>query len=144
MATENHSRLVKLGDVGETVADEKQDIRGREVIDSDGQKLGKIDALFVDEEERKIRFLQVSIGGILGVGEKKSLIPIDAITSIRGDEVRIDHTSSSVAAAPAYDPTLVEEKTGYESTYSHYGYLPFWGTGYVYPGIPYGPFRNQD
>lgn len=137
MAMDEFPKLVKLDDVGETVADKDEDIRGRKVIDKDGVELGKIDGLFIDEKERKIRFLQVETGGFLGIGEKKSLIPIDAITGISDREVRIDRTGSTVAAAPEYDPALVAEEGFYENTYHHYGYLPFWGLGYAYPAYPH-------
>jgi sporulation protein YlmC with PRC-barrel domain len=141
MATEKYSKLMKLGDLGETVADPNQDIRGRKVIDKDGLELGKIDSLLIDDTERKIRFLQVETGGFLGIGEKASLIPVDAIAAISDNEVRIDQTGSTVTAAPAYDPDLVDEQKVYENIYNHYGYLPFWGDGYQNPAFPYPHYR---
>jgi sporulation protein YlmC with PRC-barrel domain len=132
--------LVKLGDVGEMVADETQDIRGRKVVDIDGLELGEIDELLIDDVG-KIRFLQVETGGILGIGETKSLIPVDAIVSISAQEVHIDHTGKTVAAAPTYRPQLVDEKTFYDNTYSHYGYPPFWGPGHRFPTFPPQPHR---
>lgn len=137
MTTENsYGKLVKLGDIDQTIADKDEDIRGRHVVDKDGLKLGKIDALLVDDKERKIRFLEVETGGFLGIGERKSLIPIDAISTITEDEVHIDQTGSTVAAAPAYDPALVKE-TVWADTYQYYGYVPYWGVGYTYGGMPH-------
>jgi sporulation protein YlmC with PRC-barrel domain len=135
MTTNNYGKLVELNDVGETVADKDEDIRGRHVIDKDGQELGKIDALLIDDKEQKVRFLQVESGGFLGLGERKSLIPIDAIVSIDANEVHIDQTGATVAAAPTYDPELVEPQV-FEDIYGHYGILPFWGLGYLYPSYP--------
>lgn len=136
MATDEFGELVRLGDFGETVADEDEDVRGRKVIDKDGQELGKIDALLVDDKDRKVRFLEVESGGFLGLGEKKSFIPVDAITGITAHEVKIDRTLQQVAAAPPYDPALVQKGTFYESTYGYYGYMPYWGMGYAYPAYP--------
>ncbi|MET4705999.1 PRC-barrel domain-containing protein [Frigoribacterium sp. UYMn621] len=99
MATDEYAKLVTLDDLGKTVADASNDIRGRKVIDKDGQEIGKIDALLIDDKARKIRFLRVETGGFLGIGEKKSLIPIDAIASISEDEVRLNHTRSQVSEA---------------------------------------------
>jgi sporulation protein YlmC with PRC-barrel domain len=121
MTTTDYGKLVELDDVGKTVADKDEDIRGRHVIDKDGHTLGKIDALLIDDKERKVRFFQVESGGFLGLGEKKSLIPIDTIVSINADEVHIDQPGATVAAAPIY---------------GHYGIMPFWGFGYVYPPYP--------
>ena len=121
MTTTDYGKLVELDDVGKTVADKDEDIRGRHVIDKDGHTLGKIVALLIDDKERKVRFFQVESGGFLGLGEKKSLIPIDTIVSIDADEVHIDQPGATVAAAPIY---------------GHYGIMPFWGFGYVYPPYP--------
>ena len=135
MTTNDYGKLVELDDIGETVSDKDEDIRGRQIIDKDGHKLGKIDALLIDDKERRVRFLQIESGGFLGLGEKKSLIPIDAIVSIDAHEVHIDQTGATVASAPAYNPALVELKV-FDDVYGHYGVLPFWGFGYVYPQYP--------
>jgi sporulation protein YlmC with PRC-barrel domain len=132
----SYGKLVKLGDVGQTVADKGSDIRGRQVVDKDGLKLGKIDALLIDDADRKVRFLEVETGGFLSPGERKSLIPIDAIATIDDHEVHIDQNGRTVAAAPTYHPALVDE-TVLGNTYEHYGFLPYWGAGYAYPGFPY-------
>ncbi|WP_354569948.1 PRC-barrel domain-containing protein [Glaciihabitans sp. UYNi722] len=63
-----------------------------------------MDALLIDDKARKIRFLRVETGGFLGIGEKKSLIPIDAIASISEDEVHLNHTRSQVSEAPPVRP----------------------------------------
>jgi sporulation protein YlmC with PRC-barrel domain len=137
MSTEiTYGKLVKLADVGETVVKDDDDIRGRHVVDQNGVRLGTIDALLVDDKERKIRFFEVEIGGFLGIGERKSLIPIDAISAIEKDEVHIDLTRESVAAAPAYDPALGQESVWGE-TYRHYGYVPYWGAQSTYAGLPH-------
>jgi hypothetical protein len=122
---ETYGKLVKLSDVGQTVADKNMDLRGRQVVDKDGLELGKIDALLIDDADRKVRF-----------GERKSMIPIDGISTIGPDEVNIDQSGKTVAAVPTYDPALIDE-TVLGNTYQHYGFLPYWGTGYAYPGFPF-------
>jgi sporulation protein YlmC with PRC-barrel domain len=136
MTTNDYGKLVKLDDVGETVADKAEDVRGRQVIDKDGRSLGKIHALLIDDKERKVRMLEVETGGFLGLGEKKSLIPVDAIVSIDAHEVHIDQTGATVAEAPHYDPALVEPKF-FEDIYGHYDILPFWGLGYIDSSFPH-------
>jgi sporulation protein YlmC with PRC-barrel domain len=136
MTTNDYGKLVRLDDVGETVADQAEDIRGRHVIDKDGHKLGKIDALLIDDKERKVRFLEVESGGFLGLGERKALIPVDAIVSIDAYEVHIDQTGATVAAAPSYDPALIEPKF-FEDVYGHYGILPYWGLGHIDSSFPH-------
>lgn len=135
MTTQDNFTLSKLSDTGKTVSNAAADIRGRKVKDKDGKDLGKVDDLLIDDQERKVRFLRVEHGGFLGVGETKSFIPVDAITKISDDEVQINHSRDHVAKAPRYDPELVDDKTYYGNIYGYYGYMPFWGAGYGYPGI---------
>lgn len=130
--TQDKATLVKLSDTGQTVASADNDIRGRTVKDKDGNDLGKVDDLLIDDQERKVRFLRVEHGGILGIGETKSFIPVDAITRITTDDVYISHSREHVANAPSYDPQLVDEPY-YADLYGYYGYTPFWGAGYMYP-----------
>ncbi len=85
MTTQDNVTLSKLSDTGQTVSNAADDIRGRKVKDKDGNDLGKVDDLLIDDQERKVRFLRVEHGGFLGVGETKSFIPVDAITKITDD-----------------------------------------------------------
>jgi sporulation protein YlmC with PRC-barrel domain len=140
METPANVRLVKVGDMGLTVADPADDIRGRKVVDRNGEEIGEIDSLFIDEEERHVRFLEVASGGFLGIGESKFLMPIDAITRIEDEVVHVDQTRERVAAGPRYDPELVELPSWLDY-YGYYGYGPYWGPGYIYPPYPYYPPR---
>ncbi len=133
MSEPTPATLLRLSDLDETVSDPDSDIRGRHVVDANQQPLGKIDELLVDDTEHKVRFLEVASGGFLGLGESKSLIPVDAITKITSDEVHIDQTSEKVAGAPAYDPALVNESDVVHGTYRHYEKTPFWGAEYSAP-----------
>lgn len=129
--------LSKLSDSGQTISSSDQDVRGRKVKDKAGNEVGRVDDLLIDDEEHKVRFLRVEHGGILGFGETKSFIPVDAITRITAGEVFINHSREHVAGAPRYDPDLVPEIGYYSSLYDHYGHAPFWTMGYTYPGYPY-------
>ena len=132
--------LRKLGDSGQTVAMPAEDVRGRAVKDNGGNDIGKVADLLIDEQERKVRFLVVEAGGFLGIGEKETFIPVDAITGISGDEVRIDRSGENVAGAPHYDPDLaVDDRGYYENLYGYYGLTPYWGIGYTYRGFPLYP-----
>ena len=118
----------RLRDLGRTVASSDQDIRGLMVKDRDGKDLGTIEALLIDDVEQKVRFMEVASGGVLGFGETKSLIPVEAITRIRADNVHISHSREHVAGAPRYDPGLVATDPGYFfNLYPYYGYEGYLG-----------------
>ena len=125
---ERDPTLRKLRDLDRTVAVAADDIRGRMVKDKDGHDLGTIEGLLIDEAERKVRFMEVGSGGFLGLGESKSLIPVEAVTRTTADAVYIGHTREHVAGAPRYDPELVETKLDYVSNlYPYYGYPESFG-----------------
>jgi sporulation protein YlmC with PRC-barrel domain len=136
--SDEKAMMVKLSDTTLVVTDPAQDIRGRTVVDTKREEIGKVDDLYIDQGEEKVRFLEVSAGGFLGLGDTKFLIPVDAITGISEDEVRIDKTREHVAGAPRYSPELVDTRL-LTNMYDYYGSKPYWGRAYVYPPYPYYP-----
>jgi sporulation protein YlmC with PRC-barrel domain len=137
MATPPTATLEKLGDANLTVKDPNEDIRGRKVLDKNGDDAGTVEDLLIDTQERKVRLMEVGSGGFLGIGESTVLIPIDAITRITDDAVHINQTREHVVGAPRYDPALANDQQYWGGIYNYYGYGPFWGVGYTYPGYPY-------
>ena len=132
--TQNHNdTLYLLGDRGRTVDGSANDVRGWEVKDKNGDGIGRVADLLVDDREKKVRFLLVEHGGFLGFGETKSLIPVDAVTKITEADVFVNQSRERVVAAPGYTPDLVDDRPHHTSIYGHYGYAPYWGAGYRYP-----------
>ena len=123
-ARETVPTLSRLGDHDMTVSSTDEDIRGRAVKDKDGKDVGRIEGLMVDDAEQKVRFMEVATGGFLGLGESKTLIPVEAITRITADDVHISHTREHVAGAPPYDPklTLQRDANYWSGLYPYYGY----------------------
>jgi sporulation protein YlmC with PRC-barrel domain len=138
MADPRTATLRKLGDAGLTVADPSQDVRGKRVIDSWGEEVGKVDDLLLDDRERQVRFMRVASGGFLGIGGSHFLIPVEAIVAITDGEVRVNQARDRIAGSPRYDPDLADE--GYwGELYGYYGYTPYWAPGYVPSTLPYHP-----
>jgi sporulation protein YlmC with PRC-barrel domain len=133
MTTRDDFTLSKLTGTGVTVKNATDDMRGRKVTDKDGKDVGKVHDVFVDHRERKVRFLLVEHGGFLGIGERKSFIPVDAITRTTSDDVYINDTRDHLAEAPGYDPDLVNDRAYQTSIYGYYRCAPNWSAGYVYP-----------
>lgn len=50
--------MVLLSDSGYILIDSDQDVRGRKVLDHDGNEIGEVDDLLIDAE-RKVRLLRV-------------------------------------------------------------------------------------
>ncbi|WP_199516692.1 PRC-barrel domain-containing protein [Nucisporomicrobium flavum] len=137
MASRGTTSLIKLSDSDQILADPGEDIRGRQVRDADGDDLGTVDDLLIDDGEGRVRFLRVAHGGILGFGATASFIPVDAVTRITDDTVYVGESRDRVAGAPGYDPELTEGSEYFEQLYGYYGYMPYWGGAYLHPGFPY-------
>jgi hypothetical protein len=91
--------------------------------------------LIIDDTEKRVRFMLVSSGGFLGIGEKRMLIPIDAITAVDDKNVHITRTREHVVGAPVYDPAVVNAKD-LDDLYNFWGVSPYWAAGYLYPPFP--------
>jgi sporulation protein YlmC with PRC-barrel domain len=136
MANNDKHSLIQLGSSNLSLADMSQDVRGHKMIDARGHEIGHVDDLFIDEIEKKVRFVQVAAGGFLGLGETKFLVPVDVISRIDEDGVHIDRDRQHVASSPPYDPKLVD-KPYLDDLYRYYGYAPFWTMGYSNPPFPF-------
>ena len=95
---------------------------GYTVYDRDGDKIGKVDELFVDENDRE-EYIGVKTGlfGLSGT----TLIPIQIVNVDDGDKsLRVDATKESIKDAPNYDN---EDDIGPEyenSVLQHFGIGP--------------------
>ncbi len=137
----NNTPLEKLKDTGLELADRSQDIRGRKIVDASGTDIGHISGLFIDEGERKVRMLEVSAGGFLGIGDHHVLVPVEAITSVAEDQVHVNETRDRVTHSPAYNPNIVDRPANdfWSPYYGYYGIAPYWGNGYLYPNFRVWP-----
>lgn len=129
------SRLVPLSGSGRRIAGEGQDIREWTVLDREGEELGTVDDLLIDDAEEKVRFLRIRNGGFLGLGADTFVLPVDTVTRAADGVAHVDQDRTSVSGAPAYTPELTEDRY-YEDLYGYYGVGPFWSAGYVYPPFP--------
>jgi uncharacterized protein (TIGR02271 family) len=91
--------------------------RGSSAVDSDGEKIGTIDEIYMDAETGKPEWLAVKTGMF---GSKVSFIPI-AEASEAGDAVRVPYDKQQVKDAPnaEADGQLSQEEEA--SLYRHYG-----------------------
>jgi osmotically-inducible protein OsmY/sporulation protein YlmC with PRC-barrel domain len=105
-----NSILIRLSDTDFDVPDD-QDIRGRTVLDQNGNEIGKIDDLLMDTQTRRVRFLQVTSGGFLGIGGKMLLIPAEAIARFDRNYVEVDQSMRGGLSAMRYNPPLIGRRS---------------------------------
>ena len=123
--TDTELSLVKLSDSVLELKNPNQDVRDRKVFDNSGEEIGTVEDLFADEEERRVRFLDVGAGGFLGLGEKHFLVPIEALLEVKEDRLIIEQSREKVVDSPPFDPKVVPEPEEQREANDYYGYPPF-------------------
>ena len=105
--------LIRLGDSDFVSANPEDDLRGKDVYDAEGQRIGSVGDLYIDRQEREVRFLEVGAGGFLGMGEKNFLVPVEAVVEVADDRVTIEAGRTEKMAGPApFDTKVVPPPTG--------------------------------
>jgi uncharacterized protein (TIGR02271 family) len=91
--------------------------RGRNAVDSDGDKIGSIDEIYMDTQTGNPEWLAVKTGMF---GSKVSFVPIAEASDADGD-VRVPYDKQQVKEAPTAeaDGQLSQEEEA--ALYSHYG-----------------------
>lgn len=123
--------LVDLEGSGLQLAHASDDVRGLTVVDPHGHRVGEVDGLVIDEEERRVRLLVVASGGILGLGRTNRMVPVDAVSWV-DDVVVVETSHERIHEGNGYETDRVQSPR-YDEVYAHFGYLPFWGPTYVDP-----------
>ena len=87
---------------------ETGDIIGTKVQNPQGKDIGKVEALLIDPTEGKVTHAVVGVGGVLGVGEEKVVVPYSALKMTgheSGRKARIALDQSTIDSAPKYART---------------------------------------
>ena len=78
----------------------QHELRQRGVFDSGGRLIGHVENIYVDNEGT-FRFLDVSIGGVMGIGKKHHLVPVEAIAEEEpGSSITLTVDQQTVHSAP--------------------------------------------
>jgi sporulation protein YlmC with PRC-barrel domain len=99
--------LIRLGDSDFVPQNPEDDVRGKAVYDAQGQRMGSVSDLYIDPEDREVRFLEVGAGGFLGMGEKSYLVVVEAVTEVAEDRVTIEPGRTQKVESPAPFDTKV-------------------------------------
>jgi hypothetical protein len=91
--------------------------RDRDVLDRDGQKVGKLRDLFLDSQTDRPEWAGVSTGFL---GRKLALVPLAEATEAEG-AVRVAFTEEQIKDAPTMDPDMELSQSEEEGLYRHYG-----------------------
>jgi sporulation protein YlmC with PRC-barrel domain len=93
--------LVRLGESSFVPANLEDDVRGMDVYDPEGRRVGSVEDLYIDRQEREVRFLEVGSGGILGIGRKRFLVPVEEVVEVTEEWVAIEPGRTERMQGPA-------------------------------------------
>ena len=93
--------MVRLGDSDFVPANTEDDLRGKYVHDPHGQRMGRVEDLYIDRQEREVRYLELGAGGFLGIGERRLLVPVEAVAKVLEDRVIVEPDTTEGAGGPA-------------------------------------------
>jgi uncharacterized protein (TIGR02271 family) len=91
--------------------------RGRDLADSDGSKLGRIEEIYVDSDTNEPEWALVHTGMF---GTKQTFVPLRNATPT-DDQLRVPYDKSQVKDAPSIDPDGSLSRSEEEQLYRHYG-----------------------
>ncbi|WP_062543697.1 PRC-barrel domain-containing protein [Rufibacter tibetensis] len=112
------ARLAPLHDLKDfKVANNNMDVRGWEVIGSDGKRIGKVDDLIVDRELMKVRYLDIDVDKehvLVDTDPRHILIPIGAAQlDDDSDQVFVGLDQMALARFPFYKGGAVDSDYEY-------------------------------
>jgi uncharacterized protein (TIGR02271 family) len=96
---------------------EAYDWRGRTVVDRDGEKIGKVDEIYVDSRSNAPEWAAVNTGLF---GMKSSFVPLEGARP-DGENVRVAYAKDEVKDAPSVDPDGELSSDEEAQLYRHYG-----------------------
>jgi len=93
------------------------DWRDREVVGSDGEKIGTVDEVYLDTASGEPEWLSINTGLF---GMKSSFVPLQGADQ-SGDSVRVAYTKDQVKNAPNIAPDAELSTEEEQRLWSHYG-----------------------
>jgi uncharacterized protein (TIGR02271 family) len=91
--------------------------QGRTMLDRDGDRIGTIDAIYLDDHTGQPEWALVNTGLF---GTKSSFVPLTQATQ-RGDDVRVPHDKQLVKDAPRIDADQHLSEAEEQRLWRHYG-----------------------
>jgi sporulation protein YlmC with PRC-barrel domain len=114
--------LVNLNDTDLHLDEPWHDLRGLDVYDVNDDQIGSVEDLYVDRDQRQARLLDVSAGGVLGIGKKHFLVPVEDVKrDVDGDRPTVEHHKDKVMESPEFDPDDGPKSDLQRAVYAYYG-----------------------
>jgi hypothetical protein len=114
--------LIRL-ELHEHPAPPQQEMRQKRVLDSGDRFVGRVANLYIDEEGRQLRFVDVLTSDFLGLERKHHLVPVEAVSEEDPGSITLGVDQETVERAPAFpDPHVGPDEEYQRTIREHYGY----------------------
>ncbi|HEU4622408.1 MAG TPA: PRC-barrel domain-containing protein [Burkholderiaceae bacterium] len=105
-------------------------LEGDEVVNHEGDSLGKIQDIMLDVSQGRIAYAVLSFGGVLGIGDKLFAVPWSALTLDADRKCFVlDVSKERLKDAPGFDkdrwPSMADPSWA-NDLHSYYGSRPYW------------------
>ena len=97
------------------------ELRGRKVFDDSGEEIGTVQDLFLDEDDRQLRYLDVRAGGFLGLGKRILVIPQEVVAEVTEDRLTLNESRQRVVDSPEFAPGHILETHDRQAISRHFG-----------------------
>src|SRR5829696_3397975 len=99
------------------------EMRQKSVLDSGGSVVGTVANLYVDEDSRQLRFVDVVTSDFLGLEREHHLLPVEAVSEEDPGSITLGVDQESVQRAPSFpNPHVVPDEDYQRAVSKHYGY----------------------
>ena len=100
----------------------QRELRQRGVLDSGGDLIGYVANVYVDEE-RNYRFVDIAVGGLMGLSAKHHLVPVEAIAEGEPASITLTVDRQTLDSAPTLgDPHEAPDDGLQRAAREHYGF----------------------
>ena len=91
--------------------------RGADVLDQDGDKVGTVEEIYLDQQTDRPEWALVKTGLF---GNKSTFVPLTSVSE-QGDDLRVPFEKDRIKDAPKIDPEQELSQDEERELYSHYG-----------------------
>jgi hypothetical protein len=103
----------------------QHDLRKYNVLDSSGRYFGEVAHLYVDEDVRKLHFVDVLTLGFFALGRKHYLVPVEAIAdeSASRGQIKLNVEEATLKRSPRFpNPLAGPDAELQHAIHEYYGY----------------------
>ena len=98
------------------------EIRQKRVLDSGGSVVGMVANLYVDEDSRQLRFVDVLTSDFLGFERKHHPVPVELVSEEDPGAITLGANQQSLESAPDFpDPHVVPDEERQRTIREHCG-----------------------